>query len=367
MTIFKPCGWSPIALAATLLSGAAVAAPFPGIATPPPVQDDGTITTPSFQLPYSSFASPEATASFVKQLRNPFPIVPNIARMRQLTDDRVAPMLALSRSLYPYTSTKSVIGGVPVETFTPAAGIAPQNKARVLIELHGGGFVTGGGGIGGAIESVPIAGVARIKVVAVDYRIAPEYRFPAGSEDLAAVYRELLKTYRPENIGIFGCSAGGILAGQAIPWFLKAHLPLPGAVGIFCASLHTFGDGDSAQLWPRMGSVIPLIPPAKPESFGRASPYLANASVTDPLALPSASAEVMKAFPPTLFLTGTRAPEMSGAAQSDLELRDFGVKSELLLFDGMDHGFLMDPTLPESKRAYRLIAQFFAENLGRKR
>jgi len=364
----KNTGYTTVASIACVIAATAVAAEFPGIAPNPPVQDDGTITTPSYGLPFSSFASREATESFVSRLRNPMPIIPDIAKTRQIANDRVAPLLEKAKSLYPYSSSKSVMGGVPVETFVPAAGIAPENKDRVLIELHGGGFVAGGGGPGGAIESIPIAGVGRIKVVAVDYRMAPENRFPAASEDVAAVYRELLKTHRPQNIGIFGCSAGGILASQAIPWFLKEHLPLPGAIGVFCASNHTFADGDSAQLWPRMGSVIRLIPAAKPDdTFGRASPYLAGASTKDPLAVPSASKDVLKAFPPTLFLTGTRAPEMSGAAQSHLELRELGVKSELLLFDGMDHGFFADPSLPESVRAYELIAQFFAENLGSKR
>ena len=363
--------WTSCALAALLAcftTTAAAAADMPGIAPSPPVQDDGTIATPSFNLPFSSFASREAADELVNRIRNPTQISPDIAKMRKMTDDKMAPLLALAKSLYPYTSTKSVIGGVPVETFTPAAGISPKNKDRVLIELHGGGFLTGGGGPDGASEAVPLASVARIKVVAVDYRQAPEHRFPAGSEDVATVYRALLKTHRPENIGIYGCSAGGMLTAEAIPWFLKEHLPLPGAIGVFCASTHTFAEGDSAQLWPRMGSVIPLIPPAKPDgTFGRNSPYFAGASPKDPLAVPSASTAVLKAFPPTLFLTGTRAPEMSAAAQSHLELRDLGVTSELLLFDGMDHGFYVNPNLPESKRAYRLVAQFFDENLGHKK
>jgi monoterpene epsilon-lactone hydrolase len=348
-----------------LIGAAAAAADFPGIAPSPPVQEDGTITTPVFELPFSSFASKEATASFVERLRSPMPIVPDIAKTREITNERVRPMLEKAKLLYPYTSVRSVIAGVSVETFVPAGGVAPENKDRVLMELHGGGFVAGGGGPGGAIESIPIVGVSRMKVVAVDYRMAPESRFPAASEDVASVYRELLKTYKPENIGMFGCSAGGMLTGQAMSWFLKEHLPLPGAIGIFCASLHTFADGDSAQLWPRLGSVIRLLPPPKPDdTFGRTAPYLAGASIKDPLAVPAASKDVLRAFPPTLFLTGTRAPEMSGAAQSHLELRDLGVKSELLLFDGMDHGFFMDPSLPESALAYKLIAQFFAENLG---
>jgi epsilon-lactone hydrolase len=104
-----------------------------------------------------------------------------------------------------------------------------------------------------------------------------------------------------------------------------------------------------------LGSVIPIIPSAKPKF------------PTDPLQYPSASKDVLKGFPATLFLTGTRAPEMSGATQAHLQLLELGVKSELLLFDGMDHGFYTDVTFPESQRAYKLIAQFFAEHLGTKR
>ena len=348
-----------LAVVAVLAAGCA------GIARKPDISDDGTVSVPRFELPFSSFASAEAREALVRQVRNPLQVVPSIERMREISDARLAPELERAKALYPYRSTRSELGGVPVETFVPAAGIAPENADRVLMQLHGGGFVAGGGGPGGAIESIPIAGVARIKVVAVDYRLAPEHRFPAASEDAAAVYRVLLESYRPENIGIFGCSAGGMLAGQSIAWFLKEGLPLPGAIGIFCASTHPFGVGDSAQLWPRLGSVIPIVPPAEPvETFGRRSPYLAGVSASNPLAVPSASPEVLKAFPPTLFLTGTRAPEMSGAVQGHLELHELGVESELLLFDGLDHGFFSDPDLPESQRAYRLIARFFSEHLG---
>ena len=355
-------------LAALCLAGIAV----PGVAAAqapakPAVTDDGTIVTPSFNLPFSSFASPEARAAFVQRLREPGSTNADIAAVRRASDDKLRPQLELVRKLYPTTSMRAKIGTVPVETFTPAAGVAPENKDRILIELHGGGFVAGGGGMTGALSSIPIAGTGRIKVISVDYRLAPENRFPAASEDVATVYRALLKTYRPENIGIFGCSAGGMLAAQTIPWLLKEKLPLPGAIGVFCATIHTFAEGDSAQLWTRMGSVLPIVPPAKPDgTFGRTLPYFSTTSPSDPLAVPGASMDILKQFPPTLFLTGTRAPEMSGAAQGHIELLDLGRVSELALFDGMDHGFFSDATLPESLRAYRLITRFFAQHLGKK-
>ena len=341
---------------------------MPKLASPPPIADDGTITTPSFELPFSAYASEEAKRALVRRLRNPMPTPMSSdinERRRGLDETFFGPQFERARALYPCSSKKSSIGGVPVETFEPASGISPENRERVLINLHGGGFIVGGGGLAGAVESIPIASVGRIRVVSVDYRMAPEHRFPAATEDVVAVYRQLLESHEPANIGIYGCSAGGMLTGEAVAWLLEKHLPLPGAIGIFCASTHRMGEGDSAYIGPHLGSTLPMLPPAKGEERVEITPYFLGTSPSDPLVVPSASRDVLRAFPPTLFLTGTRAPEMSGAALSHLELRELGVRSELLVFDGMDHGFVGDPDLPESQRAYHLVAQFFAENLGR--
>ncbi len=62
----------------------------------------------------------------------------------------------------------------------------------MLINLHGGGFNSDSGSL---IEGIPIANLAKIKVVSVYYRLAPENPFPAAVDDVVAVYKELLKTY----------------------------------------------------------------------------------------------------------------------------------------------------------------------------
>jgi acetyl esterase/lipase len=148
-------------------------------------------------------------------------------------------------------------------------------------------------------------------------------------------------------------------------WFRKEGLPIPGAIGIFCASTHRSGEGDSAQIWPRLQSVRQEQPPAlDPDKFNNfREPYFAGASPRDPLAVPAASSDVLKAFPPALFVTSSRAPEMSGAVQSHLELVELGVKSQLLIFDGMEHGFIVYP-IPEATRAHKCIVKFFLENLA---
>jgi epsilon-lactone hydrolase len=342
---------------------------LPPMAPPATISDDGVVTAPSFPLPFSHFASPQARDAFVRYARmaaaspaQPGPM--DMLSIRRMMDKLMfVPGAEKMKKLYPYTSEKVIMNGVPVEIFTPAVGIAPENRQRVLINLHGGGSFMGGGGPGGVIESAPIAHWGRIKVVSVDYRMAPEQTFPASSEDVAAAYRELLKTYRPENIGIYGCSSGGYLSAQMVAWFQHVNLPEPGAIGVFCSSLLPENQGDSAYLSPRLGGRLPTLPREHP-SEKLEGPYLTNVDRNNPLAVPSASENVLRAFPPTLFLTGTRAPEMSAAAYSHLRLRELGVKSEILIFDGLDHGFYNDPDLPESQQADKMIVQFFAENLG---
>ncbi len=228
-----------------------------GVAPVPPVSENGTVTTPSFPLPFSSLASTEARAAFAARLRAPAvpaasapaaPAANSIETRRQLSDRGLKVAMDAYAAKYPYTSTKGKIGTVPVETFVPNAGIAPENKDRILVQIHGGGFTSGGGGIGGAVETIPIMGLGRFKVIAVDYRLQPEHTMQEAVDDVVMVYRDVLKTYKPENIGIYGCSAGGALAAYGLAAFQRQKLPLPAAVGIFCASLHGFFAGDSGQL-----------------------------------------------------------------------------------------------------------------------
>ena len=134
-----------------------------------------------------------------------------------------------TRALYPVNIEFSTIAGVPVSVVTPL--VIPANKAnRVLINLHGGGFTSDSGSL---TESIPIANLTQTKVVSVIYRLAPEHPFPAPVEDVVAVYKELTKTYEPQNIAIYGSSAGAVLTPEVAVKIKQLGLPLPGALGIF--------------------------------------------------------------------------------------------------------------------------------------
>lgn len=328
------------------------------------VDASGTAHLPALEIPASSFMSPEARKEFSRLFAaesHAPPINGDIKTIRAYYDRFNSALAARAKALYPVRISKETMNGVPTEVIVPTAGIAPQNEDRVLINLHGGAFLWGAGS-GGEIESIPIAGVGRIKVVTVDYREGPEYRFPAASEDVASVYRALLRRYRPQNIGIYGCSAGGILTAEAVAWFQKVDLPAPGAIGTFCSSASQFG-GDSAYL------AFPLTaqPPLPGARSGRLtmSSYFSHASLADPLVLPINSRAVLRRFPATLLIGGSRDFSVSSMFHTQAVLADLGVDAELHVWDGMWHSFFIDPDLPESRQAYRVIVAFFARHLGR--
>ena len=271
-------------------------------------------------------------------------------------DDRLAEM----RRHFRTTERRETLGGVPVDVVRPADGVSPRNRDRVLINVHGGAFLWGAGS-GALVEAVPIAATMGVDVVTVDYRLAPEHRFPAASQDVAAVYAALLKRYRPENIGIYGCSAGGIITAQTVALLQRKGLPRPGAIGTFCGTGAAYA-GDSAYLSDPLTAGKPIRDGDSPATLPTV--YLAGVAADDPLAYPLTSDSVMAAFPPVLHLAGSRDFAASVLTAQHRRLTALGVPSELQLFDGLGHAFFVWPDMPESIEAYRLVAGFFDRHLG---
>jgi acetyl esterase/lipase len=86
----------------------------------------------------------------------------------------------------------------------------------------------------------------------------------------------------------------------------------------------------------------------------------------DALVAPVAYPEVLAGFPPTLIVSGTRAVELSSAVHSHAALVKNGVDARLHVFEGMFHGFMYNPDVPESRATFDVVTAFFARNLGRR-
>jgi acetyl esterase/lipase len=324
------------------------------------VDADAAVHMPAFTIPFSVFASPEAKTAFLELVAHPFPVGPDPIKTREAFDQTFfIPQVKHEAALFPVTIEAAKIAGVPVDIVSPIDGISPANKDRVLINLHGGAFALGAHW-GGELEAIPIAHDGRIKVITVNYREYPEAKYPAATEDLAAVYQELLKQYKPKNIGIYGSSAGGILTAEGIAWFQTHNLPAPGAIGIFSASAGGIGQGDSGYSWP-----LTAHKPPAPNHSAPSVGYFEGVDLKDPMVSPVYSAQSLAKFPPTLVLTGTRDMAMSSAVYTHAQLVKAGVDAELHVWEGLGHGGYANVDIPEGKEYRDVVVHFFSTHLGR--
>lgn len=349
------------------LVGVAVALGCAGIAIAeapewmPDFRDDGTVHVPAFELPPSDFISDEART--LQQSRATVTVPTSatastdIAARRRGAEAFFGPQVVEMLKRYPAEIVEQKMAGVRTRVVTPIG--VDVDPDRVLINLHGGGFNTCAEACG-AMESIPVAALARMQVITVDYRQAPEHVFPAASEDVAAVYGELLKKHKPRQIGIYGCSAGGSLSAQVAAWLPAHGMPQVGAIGIFGAGGVRFGAGDSAYIAPHVDGSFPP-PSARGKEAIRS--YFEGADMDSAMVSPALHPEVAAKFPPTLIITGTRAIDLSPAVVTNSKLVDAGVETQLIVGEGMGHCYIYQPQLPETQAAYRAIAKFFRTHL----
>ena len=263
----------------------------------------------------------------------------------------------VSLRLYPATVTASTMAGVPVRIVMPPE-IAPGMADRVLLNLHGGGFRVDSGSL---TESIPLAHLTGIRVVSALYRMAPEHPFPAAVDDALAVYKELLKTYKPGHIGIYGTSAGAILTAELTSRIKQAGLPMPAATGIFSGMGDFSRAGDSAAMYSLNGLSGHLDPPK--QGAAAAGDYAHGSDLRDPVLSPLFAD--LSGFPPTLFITSGRDLLLSGTTILHRAYLRAGVDAQLVVFEALPHAFWNNPELPESKEADQIMAKFFVKRLGR--
>lgn len=248
------------------------------------------------------------------------------------------------------------MAGVPVHVVTPDS-MTPANADKVLINIHGGGFNADSGSYA---ESIPIAGYSGIKVVSVLYRLAPEHTFPAPVEDVIAVYRELLKRYKPARIGIYGTSAGATITAETAVRIKQLGLPEPAALGMF-STLDSFARlGDSQAMFTLSGLRGPLEPPEP----GTHDPYyVGNTDPKDPVLSPIYAD--LHGMAPALFVTSGRDSGLSDTINLHRAYLRAGVDARLVVFDGLWHAFWYQSALPESIEANHIMADFFVRELTR--
>jgi acetyl esterase/lipase len=238
-------------------------------------------------------------------------------------------------------------GGVPAEWVT-----APGAGARVVLYLHGGGYVIG------SINShrdlaARISRAAGARVLVLDYRLGPEHPFPAAVDDALGAYRWLLaEGHAPRNVAIGGDSAGGGLTLATLVALRDAKETLPGA-GICLSpwtdlagtgeSLHTKADDDPMVQWSRLAQY--------------AAAYLGKEDPRTPLASPLYAD--LRGLPPLLIQVGTAETLLDDATRVAERAKAAGVDVTYEEWDDMIHVFqVFAALLPEGQQAIEKIGAF---------
>jgi len=316
------------------------------------IAPDGTATVTRV-VPVPKTVSAEAQA-MLGRVASDANVPQTLEQRRTGTDKWQAGAGEVSKRLYPANVTEATIAGVPVRVVTPLSG---EKRGRVLINLHGGGFNSDSGSL---TETIPMANLTGTKVIAVLYRLAPEHPYPAGLDDAIAVYKEVLKTYKPKNIGIYGTSAGAILTAEVTAKIKQLGLPMPGATGVFSGMGDFARAGDSTAMYALNGLSGYLAPPkAGPTN----NEYVGSTDPKDPILSPVYGD--LTEFPPTLFITSGRDLLLSGTTILHRAYLRAGVDARLVVFEALPHAFWNNPELPESKEADGLMAKFFDTQLGK--
>ena len=245
---------------------------------------------------------------------------------------------------------KAVVGGVPGEWQMPS--VLTGNRA--ILYLHGGGYVIGS--IATHRDMVGrIADASGARALLLDYRLAPEYPFPAAVDDAVAAYRGLLDAgTKPENIVFAGDSAGGGLTVAALVSLKQQGLPLP-AAGI-CISpwvdLTFSGESMRTKL-----EADPLLGPGPLKWMGDL--YLAGQAPESPLASPLFAD--LSGLPPLLIQVGSEEVLLDDALRLNVAAKAAGVDVSLEVWDGMMHVWhLMAAMIPEGKQAIQGIGKYIA-------
>ena len=255
---------------------------------------------------------------------------------------------------------KTEMGGVPVFLLEPPV-LPPAHEDKVLLFFHGGGYVFNPGRAG-LPEGIYMAAIGRFRVVAVDYRMAPDFPYPAALDDAVAVYRALLKTHQAKNIGVFGSSTGG---GMTLALCLRAReegLPMPGAIAPGTPWSDLSKTGDSYFANAHADDVL-----VRYEGLleGMAKAYAGDHDLREPLLSPVYGD--LRGFPPAILGTGTRDLFLSNTARTHRKLREAGVPADLLVIEGLSHWqyVLLPPDAPETRFYFSEVAKFFEKHLGK--
>jgi epsilon-lactone hydrolase len=328
-----------------------------------PAQTPAPREQPARAIPVPDTVSPQMQKLIAEPLNPMWNVIPGTAeewkaRVNATAAAALQTLPALRQELHVKVEPLS-IDGVKAYMVTPE-NVPPENLNRLLVHVHGGCYVHFPGEAG-TREAIFMAGFGRFKIISVDYRMPPDYPYPAALDDAMTVWKSAVKRSNPGNMAIFGSSAGGALTLSMVLRAKKDNLPLPAAIAPGTPMADLTNAGDSFHTNAMLDSVL-VAPDAGCDASARM--YANGHDLKDPMLSPVYGD--MSGFPAAILTTGTRDLLLSSTVRVHRKLRQAGVEAVLQVYEAQSHAqFMRDPSAPESKEAFEEIAQFFDKHLGR--
>jgi monoterpene epsilon-lactone hydrolase len=254
----------------------------------------------------------------------------------------------------------SVAAAVPVSANGAAAAWIGRNslrRDRAILLFHGGGFQMGSIETHRALAAA-IAESAGCRVLSVNYRLAPEHRFPAPLEDATAAYEWLVASgYEARRIALAGDSAGGGLAVSLMLALKARGRALPAAAALMSPWTDMEASGES---YATRAAADPFHQRAMIQALARA--YLGRGGdPRDPLASPIQGD--LAGLPPLLIQVGERETVLDDSRVLAVRARAAGVDARLEIWPGMFHVFQLYPELAAARAAIAAIGGHLAQHL----
>jgi acetyl esterase/lipase len=236
--------------------------------------------------------------------------------------------------------------------------IDEAHEDHLLVHVHGGAYVLGGG-VAGTAEAIALVLGTGIRAISIDYRMAPHHPYPAAVDDVIAVYQHLLSERSARSIAMGGSSAGGGITLTAIQQLIERGVEMPAALFIGTPGADLTATGDSFSTNQGVDRHIPTL-----GGFIDAAVrlYAGNLDVANPGISPIYGD--FDGFPPTLLVSGTRDLFLSNTVRTHTKLRQAGAEADLLVYEGMAHAeYLHVPTAAESVHFYEELNAFLVKHL----
>lgn len=251
--------------------------------------------------------------------------------------------------------------GVAIEPFRDegidAEWLTPSNAQQgVIFYVHGGGFVSCSRKTHRPLTSA-LARHAQCRVLSVDYRLAPENRFPNAIDDVVSAYEWMLRSgVDPSSVAFAGDSAGGNLALSLALRLRDARRPMPSSIVVFSPWTDLAGSGQSIK---SNDGRCAMFRTENISQFGQA--YLGKFSADSPKASPMYAN--LAGLPPVLFHVGSTELLLDDSRVMHQRLIEAGGESHMEVFNDLPHGWqMLAPFVPESTQSLKSAAAFIQKN-----